>query len=189
MDDPNLLGFGVVLAVGIVALILGAVGSQSQGTPQQLPQPAPLTPDPKPDMRELQQQCQQLRAELQQQKAQLTTDWQEATFEQLKPLLTQFPTARKMAIARPELPAQNLMALLTPLERLLQDWAIEPIGTPWESVPYDPQLHEPDSNSIATGEPVYIRFVGYRQGDRILCPARVSRTLPGQPQTSAGDAQ
>ena len=32
---------------------------------------------------------------------------------------------------------------------------------------------------IQPEELVYIRFVGYREGEQILCPAKVSRTLPG----------
>jgi hypothetical protein len=39
-------------------------------------------------------------------------------------------------------------------------------------------LHQPDVEDITEGELVYIRFVGYREGERILAPAKVSRTLP-----------
>jgi hypothetical protein len=76
------------------------------------------------------------------------------------------------------LPAKNLVALFTPLENLLKSWGYEPIGTPWEQAPYNPQLHQPDVSDITEGELVYIRFVGYRDADRILSPAKVSRTLP-----------
>jgi DNA-binding Xre family transcriptional regulator/molecular chaperone GrpE (heat shock protein) len=130
------------------------------------------------EIAELRQQCLRLRDELQQQKTQLTTDFRNATFEQLQTLLTNYPAARKMAEAKPDLPAKNLSALFTPLENLLKSWDFEMIGSAWEQVAYNPQLHQPDVEDITEGELVYIRFVGYRDGDRILTPAKVSRTLP-----------
>ncbi|MBD2186518.1 XRE family transcriptional regulator, partial [Planktothrix sp. FACHB-1375] len=51
-------------------------------------------------------------------------------------------------------------------------------GQVWEQVPYNPQLHQADVNDIAEGELVFVRFVGYKNGSRILCPAKVSRTRP-----------
>lgn len=131
------------------------------------------------EIAELRQQCLRLREELQQQKTQLTTDFRNATFEQLQTLLTNYPAARKMAEAKPDLPAKNLSALFTPLENLLKNWDFEMIGSAWEQVAYNPQLHQPDVEDITEGELVYIRFVGYRNGERILTPAKVSRTLPG----------
>ena len=130
------------------------------------------------EIEELRQQCLRLREQLQQQKTQLTADFRKATFEQLQTLLTNYPTARKMAEAKPDLPAKNLSALFTPLENLLASWDFEIIGSAWEQVAYNPQLHQPDVGDITEGELVYIRFVGYRDGERILAPAKVSRTLP-----------
>ncbi|PHK14329.1 molecular chaperone GrpE, partial [Nostoc linckia z14] len=46
-------------------------------------------------------------------------------------------------------------------------------------VPYNSQLHQPDNADITEGELVYIRFIGYQHQGRILCPAKVSRSLPG----------
>ncbi len=131
------------------------------------------------EIAELRQQCLRLRSELQQQKTQLTTDFCNSTFEQLQTLLTNYPSARKMAEAKPDLPAKNLSALFNPLENLLKSWNFEMIGSAWEQVAYNPQLHEPDVQDITEGELVYVRFVGYRDGQRILAPAKVSRTLPG----------
>ncbi|NEP11578.1 MAG: XRE family transcriptional regulator [Symploca sp. SIO2C1] len=145
-------------------------------------------------LKQLQQQCLRLRNELQQQSRQLSADFQKSTFEQLQTLLTNYPSANQMAQAKPDLPAKNLTSLFTPLDNLLQSWGYETIGKPWEKVPYNPQLHQPDADDIKEGELVYIRFVGYRdrnsndsntaktvndtQQTQILCPAKVSRTLP-----------
>ncbi|MDB9315485.1 helix-turn-helix domain-containing protein [Spirulina sp. CS-785/01] len=130
------------------------------------------------EVTQLQQQCRRLRNELQQQSQQLPQDIKQATFEQLQTLLMNYPTATVMAQSKPALPAKNFIPLFTPLKNLLQSWGYEPIGSAWEKVSFDPQLHQPDSPDIQAGEPVYIRFVGYREGDRILCPAKVSRYLP-----------
>ncbi|AFY84943.1 molecular chaperone GrpE [Oscillatoria acuminata] len=147
-----------------------------------LPTPSETTPvvgQPNSELEaQLRQQCQRLREELENQKSQLLENFCQSTFEELQTLLTNYPTAAEMARIKPDLPAKNLTALFTPLDNLLENWGYEPIGHPWESVAYNPQFHQGDSDEIQPGEAVYIRFVGYRQGDRILSPAKVSRTLP-----------
>lgn len=130
------------------------------------------------EIEELQSQCQRLREELAEKSHQLTVDFRENTFEQLQALLTNYPTFCQMAQSKPDLPASNILALFTPLENLLESWDYETIGEPWQQVEYDPELHQADSEEIAAGELVYIRFVGYKSGEKILCPAKVSRTLP-----------
>ncbi|MBD2096384.1 molecular chaperone GrpE [Trichocoleus sp. FACHB-591] len=126
----------------------------------------------------LKQQCLRLRSSLEQQTTQVQQDTQVAAFQQVQMLLTQYPSVRRMVEGKPDLPARNLVAMFTPLDNLVQFWGCQAIGTPWELAAYDPQLHQADSSDLQPGEPIYIRFVGYRQGDRILIPAKVSRTLP-----------
>lgn len=123
-------------------------------------------------------ECQRLRVELNLARQSSIETVRQTVFQQLQPLLTSYPSACKMALARPELPAKNLVALLTPLETLMADWEYVPIGPVWAHIPFDPQIHQPDIADIQLGELVYIRFVGYQQGSVILCPAKVSRTLP-----------
>ena len=128
---------------------------------------------------QLTQQCLHLQQELQTQEARLATNLRHAMFQQLQTLLTNYPSASKIAQLKPELPAKNLTLMLTPLDNLIQSWGYEVIGNVWEQTTYDPQLHQSDVPDIQPGEPVYIRYVGYRDGDTILCPAKVSRSLPG----------
>ncbi len=127
---------------------------------------------------ELQQECWELRQALTIQTTQAQMDNQIATFGILQTLLTQYPSLRPMVAVKPGLPARNLIAMFTVLDNLLEAWGITPIGQPWEALIYDPQLHQGDTVDLQLGESVYVRFVGYRQGDRILVPAKVSRTLP-----------
>jgi molecular chaperone GrpE (heat shock protein)/DNA-binding Xre family transcriptional regulator len=120
-----------------------------------------------------------LHEEMQQQKAEVTEVFRESTFAQLQSLLTNYPSIHQMVGAKPELPAKNLLSMFAPLDNLLKEWGYEQIGKPWEQVAYDPQVHQPDSSDISEGEQVYVRFVGYQHQGKILCPAKVSRTLPG----------
>ncbi|HEY9636667.1 MAG TPA: hypothetical protein V6D14_24930 [Coleofasciculaceae cyanobacterium] len=130
------------------------------------------------EIESLRTECLRLREELQQQSVELKTELQHLTFEQLQTLLTNYPSVRKLVQEKPDLPAKNLTSLFTSLDNLIASWGYELIGQVWEQVPYNPQLHQPDAGDIEVGELVYIRFVGYQDGQHILCPAKVSRTLP-----------
>ncbi len=127
----------------------------------------------------LHQEGVRLHEELQQQRLQLTEKFRTSTFEQLQTLLTNYPSIHQMVSVKPELPVKNLLSMFTPLDNLLSKWGYEQIGKPWQQVPYNSQLHQPDNADITEGELVYIRFVGYQHQGRILCPAKVSRSLPG----------
>ena len=108
----------------------------------------------------LHQEGLRLHQELQQQRLELTQELRESTFEQLQTLLINYPSFQSLVSIKPELPAKNLISLLTPLDNLLSAWNYEQIGKPWQQVPYNPQIHQPDVSDISPGELVYIRFVG-----------------------------
>jgi len=164
--------FAVVLVI-IIYLILWWIlfPSKSQDIPI-------ATPDTESKIQDLEIQCQRLREELKQQSKQLQRDFQNETFTQLQMLLSNYPTVKKMALAKPDLPAKNIVSLFTSLDNLITSWGYTPIGETWEQVSYNPQLHQADSDDIQEGELVYIRFIGYQEGEKVLHPAKVSRTLP-----------
>ncbi len=174
MDDTNLFWFGLLLWLVIILLGFSFFGSQrkveDRGRNDRI--------NASREIEELRQECLRLREELQQQSRQLTVDFQSNTFSQLQTLLTNYPSVRQMVKAKPDLPAKNLISLFIPLDNMLKSWGYEPIGSPWEQVPYNPQLHQGDTDDLTEGELVYVRFVGYRDNSRILSPAKVSRTLP-----------
>jgi hypothetical protein len=130
----------------------------------------------------LRTECLRLREELQQQSVELKTELQHSIFQQLQTLLTNYPTVRQLVQVKPDLPAKNLTSLFTSLDNLIESWGYKPIGQAWQQVHYNPQLHQPDAGDIELGELVYVRFVGYHDGEHILCPAKVSRTLPSGSQ-------
>ncbi|MER3434542.1 MAG: molecular chaperone GrpE [Leptolyngbya sp. ERB_1_1] len=127
---------------------------------------------------ELKQQCARLRSQLETQSTQTQQDSEIKAFEQIQSLLTQYPTVRRMTETKPDLPARNLIGMFTALDNLMEFWNYQAIGHPWEQVKFDPQLHQGDIADLVPGESVYVRFVGYRSSDRIVIPAKVSRTLP-----------
>jgi len=177
-NEQELFWFSVVLLAAAVIGILWLQDQWSHSSSREARRESSSS-DTGEETEALRLECDRLRQQLAQQQETLNREFQQATFEQLQFLFTQFPSARKMAEAKPELPAKNFSALFTPLENLLEDWDITPIGEVWGTVEFDPQYHQADSEDIEAGESVYVRFVGYRQGDNILVPAKVSRTLPG----------
>jgi len=128
----------------------------------------------------LEKKYQTLNQEIEKLPAQLIKDWQKKSFELLQTLLANYPTAKVMVKLKPDFPAKNLIPLLAPLDKILSKWEIESIGKPWEKVSYNPLIHYSDEENLTPNETVYIRFVGYSQKGKILLPAKVNRTLPGQ---------
>jgi molecular chaperone GrpE (heat shock protein) len=176
LEQINNIGFAVILAI-IIYIILRFLFPETQENTPNNHQPITST-DTEQKIKDLELQFQRLREELKQQSQQLQTDFQNETFTQLQTLLTNYPTVKKMALAKPDLPAKNLVSLFTSLDNLITNWGYNVIGETWEQVNYNPQIHQADSDDIQEGDLVYIRFIGYQNGDQVLYPAKVSRTLP-----------
>jgi len=177
LEQINQVAFAVILVI-IVYIILRVLFSENNQDTSNNNQSV-TSPDTEQKIKDLEIQCQRLRDELKQQSQQLQSDFQNETFTQLQTLLSNYPTVKKMALAKPDLPAKNLVSLFTSLDNLITSWGYTAIGETWEQVNYNPQLHQADSDDIQEGELVYIRFIGYQNGDKVLYPAKVSRSLPG----------
>jgi len=136
-----------------------------------------LAPSPSrtaPDRSALEQECQRLQAQLQEQQQVLCQEFQQTTLQTLESFLLQWPTAAHAAQKNPEAPAIKILPLLRPVEQLLQAWGIETIGEVGAEVAYDPQQHQLMGGTAAAGNRVVVRFVGYRQGDKLLHRAKVA---------------
>lgn len=177
LEQINHIGFSIFLVIIIYIILRYLFPANTQDKP--LINQSVISTSTEEKIKELENQCQRLREELKQQSKQLRWDFQNETFTQLQTLLSNYPTVKKMALAKPDLPAKNLVSLFTSLDNLITSWGYTPIGEPWEQVNYNPQLHQADSDDIQEGELVYIRFIGYQDGDKVLYPAKVSRSLPG----------
>ena len=176
LEQINNIAFAVILVIIVYIILRILFPENDQDTI--IDNQSVNSPDTEQKIKDLEIQCQRLREELKQQSQQLKTDFQNETFTQLQTLLSNYPTVKKMALAKPELPAKNLISLFTSLDSLITNWGYTAIGETWKQVNYNPQLHQADSDDIQEGELVYIRFIGYQNGDKVLYPAKVSRTLP-----------
>ncbi|BAY31876.1 hypothetical protein NIES2107_37620 [Nostoc carneum NIES-2107] len=112
---------------------------------------------------------------LAQQRELLQQEFQQTSLQMLEPLLLQWPTAAQKAKENQQLAAIKVVPLVQkPLEKLLQLWGIEAIASVDEEVPYDPQWHQLMDGSPQAGELVKVRYIGYRQGEKLLYRAKVS---------------
>lgn len=130
-----------------------------------------------PAYAELKQEYQRLQQLLAQQQQTIRQEVQHSSLQVLESLILQLPTAAQKAQENPQLPAVRLLPLLRPLEQLLQQWGVDAIASVGTELPYDPQLHQLLEGSAQPGDRVKVRYIGYRQGDKLLYRAKVSPNL------------
>ena len=96
-----------------------------------------------------------------------------ALLEQLEPFLRQWPTA-VYAARHHNLPAEQLIRVLAPIERLLTQWNLSQLGEVGDVVPFDPAWQQPLTDECyETGQRVSIRYVGYRWQNKLWLRAQV----------------
>ncbi|MGB5636784.1 MAG: helix-turn-helix domain-containing protein [Waterburya sp.] len=121
-----------------------------------------------------QQEYQKLQQEMTQQREILATEFQQASLETIESWLLQWPTAVTAVRQNPQLPAARLLSLVEPVEQLLKQWQVETITAVGEELAYDPQYHQLMKGTAQPGDLVKVRYVGYKQGDKLLYKAKVS---------------
>ncbi|MGK7930041.1 MAG: helix-turn-helix domain-containing protein [Microcystaceae cyanobacterium] len=137
----------------------------------------PNEPSPSKSIEELEQlkgEYERLQQQLEQQKETLKQEFQQSSLEVLESWLLQWPTAAAAAQKNPKLSAVKLLVLVKPVVELLKRWGVENIGIVGEKIPYDPISHQLLEGTAVTGELVEVRYVGYRQDDKLLYRAKVS---------------
>jgi transcriptional regulator with XRE-family HTH domain len=159
----------------------GAIGQMQIGTLQKIAQGLNLSASEllaqftdtvaTPDQ---QREYDRLRTQLQTQRAELLQEFQQSTLQTLESWMLQWPTAAHAAQQNPTAPAVKLLPLVRPVENLLTQWGIEPIGQVGETIAFDPQQHQVMGAMPQPGDPVRIRYVGYHQAERLLHRAKVS---------------
>lgn len=125
-------------------------------------------------LKALKQEYKLLQQQMEQQKQSLLEEFQQSSLELLESWLVQWPTARAVASKNPQLPALRFLGLVKPVEQLIQRWGVEPIGEVGEEVAYDPMFHQLIGGNVQPSHPVQIRYIGYRQGEKLLHRAKVS---------------
>ncbi|TVQ42282.1 MAG: nucleotide exchange factor GrpE [Gloeocapsa sp. DLM2.Bin57] len=111
---------------------------------------------------------------LEKQQDNLQQEFQQSVLNIIESWLLQWPTVVAIVKENPKFPANNLIPLVKPLENLLTAWGIEAIGKVGEELPYDPQLHQLMEGIIPPEGIVKVRYLGYRQGEKLLYKAKVS---------------
>ena len=117
---------------------------------------------------------QKLQQQMSQQRETLSAEFQQASLETIESWLLQWPTAAAAVRQNPQLPAPRLLSLVEPVEELLKQWQIETIAAVGEELPYDPQYHQLMKGVAEPGTLVKVRYVGYKQKDKLLYKAKVS---------------
>jgi molecular chaperone GrpE (heat shock protein) len=124
----------------------------------------------------LSEEYQRLQQKLENQKQEMRSQFEQETIQQLESLLLQLPSAVHAAQANPHMLAKNILPLLRPIDVLLQKWGITAIGSIGAEVLYDMAEHQlmEGSDEIEEGSAAVVRYVGYRQGEKLLYRARIS---------------
>jgi transcriptional regulator with XRE-family HTH domain len=120
------------------------------------------------------QEYQKLQQEMTQLQQTLLVEFQQASLETIESWLLQWPTAATAVRQNPQLPASKLLSLVEPVEQLVRHWNVSTIATVGEELAYDPQNHQLMKGVAQAGELVKVRYVGYKQGDKLLYKAKVS---------------
>ena len=160
---------GVDLA-DLIARCGGATAQPTEAQPPWLGDP-PTTEDR--DLATLRREYGQLQQRLIDQEQALRQQMQRQALGVMEPWLLMWPNAAQAAQDKPDLPASKVIPLTRPLQALLQTWAVRPIGVVGEVVPYDPQLHQPMAGTLAPGQAVQVRHLGYWHGEDLLYRAKV----------------
>jgi DNA-binding Xre family transcriptional regulator len=121
----------------------------------------------------LQQEYQQLQQQFQQQREMLQSEFQTQSLQTLESFLTYFPTAKHAAMNNPDFPASKLFPLVASIDRLIQSWGVTVIGDVGSQVNYDPRWHQLIAGIASPEDLVTVRYVGYRQGDKLIFRAKV----------------
>ncbi|MCL1473171.1 helix-turn-helix domain-containing protein [Argonema antarcticum] len=122
----------------------------------------------------LQQEYERLLEQMEEQRQSLMQEFVQSSLEVLESWLIQWPTAAYAAGQNQALPAVKLLPLLRPVEQLVQQWGVEALAPVGAELPYDPHQHQLMELTAQPGDPIKVRYTGYRQGDRLLYRAKVS---------------
>lgn len=120
------------------------------------------------------QEYQKLQQKMTQLQQALQVEFQQDSLETIESWLLQWPTAATAVRQNPQLPATRLLSLVEPIEQLIKHWNVSTIATVGEELAYDPQNHQLMKGIAQPGELVKVRYVGYKQGDKLLYKAKVS---------------
>jgi DNA-binding Xre family transcriptional regulator len=122
----------------------------------------------------LKQEYQQLQQQFQQQRITLQAEFQHQSLQTIESFLTYFPAAKHAAKNNPDFPASKILPLVQSIDQLIRQWGVTVIGEVGSELSYDPQWHQLIEGTANLGELVTVRYIGYRQGDKLIFRAKVN---------------
>jgi DNA-binding Xre family transcriptional regulator len=122
----------------------------------------------------LQQEYQHLQQQLVQQRETIQAEFQYQSLQTLESFLTYFPAAKYAARNNPDFPASKIFPLVQSIDRLIQQWGVTVIGEIGAEITYDPRWHQLIEGTANPDELVIVRYVGYRQDNKLIFRAKVS---------------
>ena len=106
----------------------------------------------------------------------VATERMNKLLRRLAPLLAQADAMRHFATEGKPLHAEDAFMLMAKIEKSLAEEGVERIGEAGADAAFDQSLHQRLSGGdVRQGDPVRVRFVGFRQSGKILSKALVSR--------------
>lgn len=106
-----------------------------------------------------------------------TRDTHLDVFRRIQGIATHLPTMQVAVSEGADVRAQDVLALLRPLDQLLADLGFEMIGSAGQETSYDPTRHRAvgtGAQSVSPQDKVRVRFVGYLYGGEVVCKAEVT---------------
>ncbi|MDL5052691.1 helix-turn-helix transcriptional regulator [Oscillatoria laete-virens NRMC-F 0139] len=117
---------------------------------------------------EVRQAYERLEAQLQVQRQELLQEFQQASLDTLETWLRNWPIAVAKVKEGTLTDPMTLVRLVQPVEKLMQQWGVEPLAQVGDEVAYDPQWHTLNEGSAQPGDRAIVKRPGFRQADKLL---------------------
>jgi len=132
------------------------------------------------EIRRLRQEYDRLQEQAERQQTGAAAVGFEALARRLAPLLSQLATMQALAAAGRTLRSEDILKLFGKVEGVLAEAGLVRVGEVGAEEPFDTRRHQRLSGAdLGDGDPVTVRFVGYRLGETVLLKAMVSRQDTG----------
>lgn len=161
------------LGVTPIDLLSMADSSAAQSSPGLLPMDDQAPESHAAEIVQLQQEYRRLKTRLESEREQLLEEFQRSSLQTLESWLLNWYKAVAAVRHNPQIPATNLLPLMDPLDRLLEQWSVEQIAPIGEEVAYDPQWHQLVRGTAKPGDRVRVAMPGFRHQGRLLHRAQV----------------
>ena len=124
-------------------------------------------------LKTLEHEYTRLQHQIEQQQTTLETQFRRESLQKLESWLTYWPSAtHAVEQGQAQIAPENQIRLVRPVEQLMADWGLRPIGQVGEVVPFNPQRHQLVQGNVQPQEPVKIKSVGYWLDDKLLFRAK-----------------